>query len=1236
MGEVNDGDHHRAAAQAPPSDNGGRPSSGARDDDCPYQGLAPFETDRTDVFFGRTQATRNLLDRLGPRLGERGTILLVSGASGVGKSSLLRAGLMPALAKGTPPIAGSQHWPRLLITPTTKPLRALAEGWVRAFGGQVETVHERLRGDPWQALSGSGSPAGRLVLVVDQFEELFTLVTEERERQAFVRALHAMAEGPPHAGVIIGVRADYWDRCAAYPQFAEAIQDGQVIVGPMTESDLRLAITGPAAAVGLEIEPGLVELILSELRAGQAAEDRYEAGALPLLSQALLNTWERRENGRLTVRGYEESGRVRDSVRRTADEVLERLPPEDRKTALRLFRRMTVITVGGRVARRGATLTELHAAASAHSTEQRRRVEALLSAFADQRLLTLHEDGVEIAHDALLATWPTLRQWLEPDLTAQAVYDRLVEDAAQWAENHRDPAFLYRGARLLSVQDARPRWDRDPDSFPPPGSTVAGFVAASTRAARRASRRRGLVMAGLAVLSVLALLAAGAAVDAANDADHQRGLAVSRQLAAESEVADDPATSALLAVTGWRIAPTPEARHRMLDVAARSGRAVLPGYGRPVTETELVFSPDGSIIATGSSDGVVQLWDTASRRRLGAPIVHPDRGCSAGFDVAFSPGGKVLAMACFTSVRFWDVSTRRLLGAPLDTKSSDEPMGSVQAMAFSPDGRTLATSTYEGTTRLWDVAGRRKVGGTLGTPDTKTGDKAVRAVAFSPDGKRLVTAGADDLARLWDTAAHRQIGDAFTGHINDIEDISVSPDGTTLATTSKDGTARLWNLATHEQIGGALREPDGDRGFLGVAFSPDGKRLATAGAGGYTRLWDSRSRRPVGPALNDQRLPVRRVAFSPDGRILAAIGEDGAVWLWDPVAHRQVGAAMSALSGVFFSPDGRTLAAPGPGAGAPGTTEADRAVRLWDTATQRQVGRRLQPADAPASSGSTVYEIKFSSDGRTLTTASVGGDIRLWETTTQRQIGPPIYSDTDNNWKVEFSPDGRLLAVRRQGDSIGFWSVAGRREVGPRITFPDHSDSVREMAFSPDGTTLAVAGHDRAVRFFDVAARREIGRPLPAAVDGSFTDDLAFSPDGRTLATTAADGTVRLWDVAGRRQSGAALTGHTDFVTAIAFSPDGTALVTGSADDTVRLWDLPTRRQIGLPLTGHTGSVTGVAYSPDGSTVATVGNDETARLWNVAVPADPAAATCANVGRSFTRAEWERYVPGEKFQQVCP
>ncbi|MEV0401551.1 hypothetical protein [Actinoallomurus sp. NPDC050550] len=1229
MDQGGHGDHRRprapalpqAPARLPHPRKYGAPSTASDvvDDVCPYQGLAPFDAERTEFFFGRTRATRGILERLGSRLTEHGTVLLVSGPSGVGKSSLLRAGLMPALAQGMLPAVGSQRWPRLLVTPTSRPLRALAERWTEVFGGDAEKLYEGLRDEPQDALSGSVPPDRRPILVVDQFEELFTVVADERERQAFVGALHALAEGPAQAGVIIGVRADYWDRCAAYPQLAEAIQDGQVIVEPMTEEDLRLAITGPAAAVGLEIEPGLVDTILAELRADQAVGDRYEAGALPLLSQALRNMWDRRENGRLTIRGYEESGRIRDSVRRTADEVLGLLSTDDRKTAFKLFRRMTLITVGGRVARRRVTLPEIHAAVSADSAERRDRVETLLSAFADQRLITLHEDAVEISHDALLTAWPALRLWLEPDLTAQAVYDQLIDDAAEWAEHHRDTAFLYRGARLLSVQDSRPRWDRDLDSFPPPGPTVEGFIAASTREARRADRRRRLVMVGLAVLTIFTLIAAGAAVNAANEADHQRKLAVSRQLAAQSEIVGDPIASAQLAVAAWRIAPTPEARHRLLVTAAGATRGTLVGHEAYVRSS--AFSLDGRMIATGGVDGTARLWDTASHRQLGAPIVLPRQECSdwlpAGVQVAISPDGRVLASACARIVRFWDVSTHRQVGRPLDNGAL------VSAIAFAPDGRTLAAAGFGNIVRLWDVADGRQRWENIGRATGADGHDTINAVAFSADGKRLATASSDRTVRLWDTTSHDQIGAPFAGHTGDVDGVAFSPDGKSLATASTDGTARLWSLATHRQIGAALRKPDGRSAFHWITFNPDGRRLATAGDDGLIRLWDTTSHQQVG-VLGANDLPLWRVAFSPDGRLLSTAGDDGVVRLWDPLTHQQIGDAMPGRSAIALSPDGRTLASGGPG-------RDDPAVRLWDVATQRPTGRLLRSADSP-SSGGAVFQMAFSADGRTLTTLSTDA-VRTWDTTSGRQTGSPGYVEKRSG-VAALSPGGRFLAVEKD-DSIVAWDVAGRREIGTRIRVPGNAPIISAMAISPDGAFLATDDFDRHVRLFDVAKGRQIGTPLPVGTNVIMVS-MAFGPDGRTLAIGAADDTVRLWDVAGHRPIGAALTGHAGRISAMAFSPDGRILATGSADHTARLWDLSTYRQIGAPLTGHTGAVTDIAYSRDGTTVATVGEDGTARLWNVVLPADPVAAACAIAGRSFTRAEWERYVPQEKFRRICP
>ncbi|GAA1655676.1 hypothetical protein GCM10009733_061400 [Nonomuraea maheshkhaliensis] len=1175
---------------------GERGGGGRSHDVCPYQGLVPFESTKAELFFGRTRATRGLLDRLAGRLAGHGSVLLVSGASGVGKSSLLRAGLMPALAEGMLPLPGSRDWPRLLVTPGADPFAALAAAWVREFGGTAETTASRLRHAPGDALSR------RFVLVVDQFEELFTLVSDERERQAYVRTLHALAQGRDGAAVIVGVRADYWDRCAAYPRFAAAIQDGQVIVEPMTEPDLRLAITGPAATAGLRLEPGLVEIILAELGAG----DGYEAGALPLLSQALRNTWERREKDTLTVRGYEDSGRVRDSVRRTADEVLDVLRPDDRKAALRVFRRMTTITAGGRVARRRATLAELHAAASAHDAQDRERTAALLSAFADRRLLTLHEDSAEIAHDALLTAWPALRRWLEPDLSAQSVYDGLVEAAAQWADNHRDPAFLYRGPRLLAVQDSRPRWERDPDSFPPPGATVESFVAASEREARRTTRRRRLVMSGLVALSAIALVAAGTAVNAADAANRQRGLASSRQLALHSEVTGDTALASMLAVAAWKIAPTNEARNRVLTAATRTGRGTLTGHGRGVKA--VAFSPDGALIATGSDDGTARLWDAATRRQIGAPITRGRYECSS-VRLALSTDGRTLATACLDSVLFYDVRTRRQVGS--EVKAG----GVVRTLAFNPDGRTLATGDSSGVVQQWDVATQRPHGAPMGRAhegfDHK---KAVLGIAYSKDGKTLATAGEDRTARLWDTATSRQFGEPFTGHAQPVTDVAISPDGSRLATVSWDRTGRVWDVATRKQKGRLI---DRTAGYSSIAFSPDGTRIATGGDSGRTVVWDTASRRQVF-ALADNYSGVDDITFSPDGTLLAAASGDGVVRLADPWTLQQKGTHVPASGAVALSPDGRILV----------TGVADEKspdLQLWDAAHQRPLGPPLRPVTARPSA---AYRLQFTPDGRTLLSESLDG-IRLWDVASRREI-----AHEKSLHHALISSDGRFVAAQRD-KSLVFWDLASRRDFGPRITVRDATDVITAMALSPDDRIVATAGFDDRIRFFDVATGKELPGPTFKA-HGGLVNDLAFSPDGQRLAVTAYDNSVRLWDVPRRRPVGIGLITDDGMATALGFSPDSKVLATGLIGGDVQLWDLLTYRRLGPAMRGHGKSPTDLVYSRDGTTLATASGDRTARLWNVRTPPDLVAAACANAGRSLTREEWENLVPQEEYRQTCP
>ncbi|GAB2857202.1 hypothetical protein GCM10027176_69570 [Actinoallomurus bryophytorum] len=1145
---------------------------------CPYRGLSPFEEDQAEAFYGRERVTAELVGTLAERLVGLG-LVVVTGASGVGKSSLLRAGLLPALARGSLS-PSSAEWPRRLITPTRAPLQELATQLAVLSAGDPTVVCDSLAEHPDQAhllvrqailadaerngVSAEAAERHRLVLLVDQFEEIFTLGQDqdeagEAQRSAFITALHAAAGTPcgsrqqPPALVVIAIRGDFLDRCAAYPRLREAMPGAHFIVGPMAEPDLRRAITGPAAAAGLRIEPGLTDTVLADLRSGAASEG-YETGALPWLSHAMLITWEHREDGRLTSRGYGLSGGVRHAIQTSAEAVYADLGGAQQDIAAAMFQEMVVVARDGRLARRRRTRTSLYAG---RAGAERDSVDAVLEAFAAKRLVVLSGETAGIAHDELLRAWPRLRAWLEPDLAGHILYGQILDDAAEWARNHQDPSFLYRGTQLAAVLEANGRWETGDH---PLTGTAREFLDASTHAARRRLRQRRAVLSTLAALLVVAITAAATAIYTADDADHQRVLAVSRQLATESQsvTATDPVTSALLAAAAWRIAPTAEARYSMLTALQNPERGTFTGHTGAVRA--VAFSPDGKILATSSSDGSARLWDRATGYSVGESLYSG---------------------------------------------------GSVNAIAFNPDGGHIITGSNNGSLELGSARANSREAAFF----ARNGS-GVYGVAFSPDGRTVVTAGADHTARLWDFATHRPVGKPFVGHTNAVSSVAFSPDGRTLATGSYDRTARLWDTATHRPVG---------KPFVGhtnavssVAFSPDGKTLATAGGDFTARLWDTATHSPIGAPLTGHTAFVAGVAFSPDGKTLATASGDQTARLWDVATHRQVDDFVGSTNGVTaFSPDGQTLATASAG--------TDHTARLWDVATHHQVG-------APFVGHTKVINaMTFSPDGRTLATASTDQTARLWDVATQRQIGTFNHHSGATLEAVAFSSDGKRLATAGSDNTARLWDVATQRQIGDLIT--GFGDNMRAVAFSPDGKILVAASNDNTAQLWDIATR-EIITQLRGHT--GVVNSVAFSPDGKTLATVSNDGTARLWDIATYSQIGAPFTGHTSYVDSVAFSPDGRTLATGSADYTARLWDVAMHRQIGAPLIGHTGYVYSVAFSPDGRTLATAGYDHTVRLWNVGEPADLLSSICAVTTRSFTHAEWRRYVPGEKFRQVCP
>ncbi len=1157
-------------ARRPP----GRRPGGA---DAPYRGLARFERQDSRWFFGREDVT-DLLAALADEDAQLPLVLV--GPSGAGKSSLLRAGLIPRLSG-----------PVGLVEPADAPLTALK--------GQLAELDA--------APGGTARPA----IIVDQFESVFTQCQDEAERRQFVTELCDLASTTL---VILALRADFYEHALRYPGLAAALQARHVVLGPMTEEQVRRAITEPARLARLDVEDGLVELLLRDLAPPDAARTQaaYEPGALPLLSHALLATWEHGRGGTLTVADYLASGGIRDALTRTAEAAYGSLPAPEQRLARRLFLRLVHVADDAPPTRATVRLGELQAwgGETGH----------VLGTFVGERLITVDADAAQITHDALLATWPRLRSWIEDGMEGLRTRRRVTEGARGWQDAGRENAALWRGSQLAIASE----WAAYEDKRAALAGLASEFIAASIaaeqaheRAERDRTRRLQRLVAALAVLVVAVGALAGYSFEQRQAATTARDDANSREIAVEAGQvrSQDVPLAADLSVAAYDTAHTPQATASLLESSGSPSAARILDSAGLVQSVSL--SPDRTLLAVAAADGTLRLWDVASTGHpvpVGAPLTPASD--SPLYATSFSPDGKILAAAgAGRTVQLWDVSRP---GHPVRLGSLTGPANTVYSVAFSPDGKTLAAGSADDTVRLWDVRDPAHPA-PLGKPLTGAAGY-VESVAFAPGGTILAAGSADKTVRLWDVAdpaAPVALGGPLTGPQSLVTGVAFSPRGNLLAAASQDHKLWLWRVSGDRAI------PDGTltgaaNWLNAVAFSPDGTAVAAGTSDASVLVWNLATRSLTATLPHPQ--PVTSLTWDGTGR-LAAGDADGTVSIWTlPTPVLLTG---NAPSGVAFSPDGKTIAVGG------------QNVQLWDAA------RRTPIAVRPLPGGTIVNGIAYSPDGGLLAIARSDGTAALLDARTLVPIGNPFrVTATGNAESVAFSPGGRLLATAGDDGTLRLWSLADPARPRPLASVHDSGTYVYTVVFAPDGKTVAAASTDNLTRLWDVADPARpvpLGRPLAGLA--SYAIGLAFSPDSRLLAVGSADKTVRLWNVSDPAHAapvGAPLTGPTSYVWAVAFSPDGSTLAAGVTDGTVWQWNLadPAHPALIATLSGPAGHVYSVAYSPDGRTLAAASSDGTVHLWD-ASPAAAMAGVCAGAGQPLTRQEWATYVPGLTYRAPC-
>jgi WD40 repeat protein len=1162
----------------------------------PYRGLRPLEAEDAGIFFGRDAPIVEALDRLrGLRGAAPPRLLVILGASGAGKSSFLRAGLVPRIRRD------DQNF---MLLPVLRPDRAAINGetgLVRALETAMQAQSlVQTRADIKTAISGGaptllpllakladkarpprlpGEPESKppsVVLPIDQGEELFLAEgeTEAGPLLALIRDL--LTADAPGIIVIFTMRSDSYEQLQT-AKALDGINQQTLSLPPLPKGAYQTVIEGPTERLkdgprALKIEPALTQALLADIEAGGGRD------ALPLLAFTMERLYlEYGGRGRLTLADYEALGRIKGSIEAAVERAMAAADadpkiPQDRTARLTLLRRGFIPWLAGIDSETGSPRRRV-----ARMSEIPSEARPLIDQLVAQHLLATDvardsgEVTIEPAHEALLRQWGLLQGWLEEDFGALTTLTGVQRAARDWAANNKDGGWLTHAAgRLEEAERSKSRDDLARLITPTERDYLARCrqkedAERSAERVRLARERRNLrrVRWALTAFFVVVMAALGGALWQSYQAS-KREAAVFASSSASVSVQGFCDRALRMAVAGlppsqggspltFRSFELEDGLSRYASAKECPFRLALSGHTKPVWSA--VFSPDGSRVVTASDDNTARLWDVTTGAALATLSGHTEAVRSA----AFSRDGSRIVTASFDhTARLWDAKT----GAALATLLGHTDL--VLSAVFSPDGGRVVTASADKTARLWDAT----TGAALATLSGHT-DRVTSAV-FSPDGSRVVTAAWDETTRLWDATTGAALA-TLSGHTHFVTSAVFSPDGSRVVTASFDNTARLWDAKT----GAALATLSGHTNPVNSAlFSPDGSRVVTASSDSTARLWDATTGAALA-TLSGHTNGVVSAAFSPDGSRVVTASLDHAARLWDA----KTGVALVTLSGhtngvvsAAFSPDGSRVV----------TASEDNTARLWEATT----GAALATL---AGHTNPVNSAVFSPDGGRVVTGSDDHTARLWDATTGVALAT-LAGHTDWVNSAVFSPDGSRVVTASDDNTARLWDA----KTGATLaTLSGHTNRVVSAVFSLDGSRVVTASSDGTARLWDATTGAGLAT-LSGHTDR--LNDAVFSPDGSRVVTASADNTARLWDAT----TGAALatlSGHTNWVSSAVFSPDGSRVVTASFDNTARLWDATTGAVLAT-LTGHTNAVKSAVFSPDGSRVVTASADNTARLWD--------------------------------------